>query len=409
MRSQCRSRLTRRDFLHRTAGSAVAGVMTATLLDLAIDRSSFAAEGDKAAANPAAARWPDFRNGVDLRGLAAGPLSATPTLKWERPTEDGCKSTPAIVDGRAYLATLSGELLCLNLADGALQWTYKSLVATDPKTFIPGFSSPVTVSGDVVLCGDEEGGLHCVERATGAARWKFDAGGLIVGGATVRGDRVLCGSHSQFLYSVDLKTGEKHWEFDAQGPINGTQAFDGEFTFVTGCSEPVLYVVDTRTGKQETQIKLDDLLIATPALVDGILYFGTSEGQVMAVDWKAGKTVWAFQTRQPREVHSAPAVTADRVIIGARDKSVYCLDRKSGQQQWTFSTRAGNDSSPVVVGDRAYIGSGDKFLYGLELTTGRELWKYSAGVSFADSSPAVAGGRMLACTEGPQGRILCFG
>lgn len=386
--------IRRRDLLFRTLGGAVLAGLAGPL------------PADTAATTDS---WPDFRNGRNLRGVAGTALSPQLKLLWERETADGCQSTPAILDGRVYVAQLSGELQCLNLADGVPQWTYKSQESTDPKTFIPGFSSPVTVAGDAVLCGDEEGTLHCVDRQTGHSRWRYEAGGLIVGGAAVIDQRVICGSHSQFLYGLNLATGELLWEFDCKGPVNGTQAYDGDLTFVSGCSEPVLYVVDTRSGQEHSQIKLDDLLIATPALVDGVLYFGTSEGLVLAVDWKANQTLARFQTRQPREIHSAPAVTDDLVILGARDKSVYALDRKTLQSRWSFSTRAGNDGSPVVVGDRVYIGSGDKFLYGLNLADGAEVWKHNAGVSFADASPAVAEGRMVVCTEGPSGKILCFG
>lgn len=402
MCSQRRSPLTRRTFLAATAqrASAAGLAMLAATCDL---------PGADSPASAAADSWPNFRNGLDLRGVAFSPLSAVPELKWERETADGCKSTPAIVEGRVYAGQLSGELQALSLQNSEVLWTYRSLEPKNPKEFVPGFNAPVTVSGDVVLCGDEEGKLHCVDRKTGQGRWVFDAAGLIVGGASVIGDRVICGSHSQFLYGISLDQGEKLWEFNCRGPVNGTQVFDGDLTFVSGCSEPVIYVVDTRNGAEHAQVPIDDLLIATPALVEGVLYFGTSEGLVLAVDWKAQKTLAKFETRQPREVHSAPAVTSDRVIIGARDKGVYCLDRQTLEQQWVFNTRAGNDGSPVVVGDRVYIGSGDKFLYGLSLVNGQEVWKHSAGVSFSDASPAVAEGRMVVCTDGPAGKILCFG
>jgi outer membrane protein assembly factor BamB len=397
------SHIDRRQFLH-SAAVAAAGSSCLT----AVARHARAAEGD-AGLVAASSSWANFRNGTSLRGIAGTTLSPTPSLIWERETADGCKATPAIIGGRAYVGLLSGDLQALDLRTGEPQWTYKSLVTDNPKTFIPGFSSPVTVTDDCVLCGDEDGTLHCVERETGEQRWVFATESLIVGGATVIDGRVVFGSHANFLYGVDLRSGEKLWEFDTKGPVNGTQVFDGPLTFVSGCSEPILYVIDTTTGQEHSQVPLDDLLIASPALIDGILYFGTSEGLVLAVDWKARQTVWKYETRQPREMHSAPAVTDKLVIIGARDKSLYALHRDKGTEAWTFTTRAGNDNSPVVVGDRAYFGSGDKFLYGVSLANGVETFKYNAGLPFADASPAIGEERLVVCTEGPLGKILCFG
>jgi outer membrane protein assembly factor BamB len=367
---------------------------------------------DATAANsvfPPKGSWPNFRNGLDLRGVAETTLPENLSLLWEREVADGCVSTPAIVVGRAYVGTLSGDLLCLDLADGKEHWKYRTLVTTDPKTFVPGFNSPVTVTQDYVLCGDDEGTLHCVDRTTGAKKWTFNSEGLIVGAASVVGERVVFGSHSQYLYGLDLGTGELLWKFDAQGPINGTQAFSGKHTFVTGCSEPVLYVVDVETGQQAARAPLEDLLIASPAIKDDILYFGTSEGLVLALDWQKQQTVWKFEMAQKREVHSAPAVTEDLVIIGGRDKTVYALDRKTGEKRWTFATRAAVDNSPVVVGDRVFFGSEDKTLYAVGLKDGVERWKYSAGESFGECSPAVGEQRLVIATSGPPGRILCFG
>ncbi|MCA9056356.1 MAG: PQQ-like beta-propeller repeat protein, partial [Planctomycetaceae bacterium] len=233
MRSQRPSKLTRRKFLQGASTTVVAGVVL-----------SGVAQGDDSAARSPGASWPNFRNGPDNRGIANSLIPPSPALLWEQETTDGCKSTPAIAGGRVYIGQLSGALQSLHLQTGEVEWTYRSEQTDDPKKFIPGFNGPVTVTSEVVLCGDEDGTLHCVDRRTGAARWTFETEGLIVGGATVVGDRVVCGSHSQFLYGVNLRTGEKLWEFDALGPINGTQAFDGDFTFVTGCREPVLYVVD---------------------------------------------------------------------------------------------------------------------------------------------------------------------
>ncbi len=363
----------------------------------------------KGASFPPSDSWPNFRNGPDLRGIAQTKLPKSPKLVWEKEAPDGCQSTPAIVDGHVYVGTLSGYLHCWTLREGRELWKYASKETSDPKAFIPGFSSPVTVTERYVLAGDEEGTMHCIDRKTGQKKWQVDTEGLVVGGASQIGDRVIFGSHGQVLYCVQLESGETVWTYDVQGPVNGTQAVAGEFTFVTDCGSPVLYVINTTTGKQETKIPLKDLLIATPALRDDVLYFGTSEGLVLAVHWKEQKEVWSFEMDQGGEVHSSPAVTDDHVYICGPDKSLYCLDRRTGKKVWKFSTRSGNDNSPVVVGDRLFFGSGDRNVYAIRLKDGSEQWKFNAGLPFKESSPAVAEGHLVICTERAGGRILCFG
>src|SRR5690606_24199155 len=126
-----------------------------------------------------------------------------------------------------------------------------------------------------------------------------------------------------------------------------------QYTFVTGCDQPILRVVDIETGQQHSEIPLDGLLIATPALFEDILYFGTDKGIAFAVDWQAGKNIWQYaDSNRPFEINSSPAVTDDLVIIGSDDKRLHAIDRRTGERVWAFQTRASIDGSPVVSGDR---------------------------------------------------------
>jgi outer membrane protein assembly factor BamB len=183
----------------------------------------------------------------------------------------------------------------------------------------------------------------------------------------------------------------------------------GQYTFITGCDKPVLRVVDTTNGTQVEEAALDQLLIASAAVVDEILYFGTDEGAVLAYDWKQKKALWTYSVpNREQQIHSSPAVQGDVVVIGSRDKHLHAIDRKTGEKKWTFQTRAKIDGSPVIARDRVFVGSADKFLYGISLVDGRELWKHSVGQAIS-GSPAVGEGHLVIGSESSSGRILCFG
>lgn len=359
--------------------------------------------------------WPNFRNGSDLRGIATTTLPEKLELLWELPTHDGTSSTPAIANGKAYVAVLSGHVFCLDLRTGEEQWRYRTIENDDPEEFAPGFNAPVTLSAAAVYVGDEDGMFHALDRRTGGLLWQFQSEGEIKGGATVLpGDggttpeRVMFGSHDGRLYCLNAESGEKLWEFDALGPINGSQAIDDQYTFVSGCDKPFLRVVNITSGEQHAEVPLEGLLIASPALVEEVLYFGTPDGEVMGLDWRNQATQWTYKDpNRGQEIHSSPVVTDELVVIGSRDKRLHALDRASGEERWSFETRGPIDSSPVLVGDRIYFGSADRSVYAVNLQ-GEEVFKYDAGQRIS-GSPAVGEGHLVIGCEGPDGKILCFG
>ncbi len=321
---------------------------------------------------------------------------------------DGVTSTPAIVGEYVYVATLGGLILCLDLESGDVKWEYSSVDPDEPSNFPPAFIAPLTFANQTLYVGDDTGVLHAVDAESGERRWKAQLDSDIVGAAGVVGDRVVCGCSAGFLFGFHIEDGSEVWKFSTQGPVNGSQAFDGDFTFVTGCDKPILRVVDVTSGEQSQEVMLNGLMIASPALHNGILYYGDDSGRVLAIDWKAGVNIWEYEPDSRAEVHSAPAVKDDYVIIGSRDRNVHCINRRTGEPIWVFPTRGPVDPSPVIVGDRVFIASADKNIYGLRLADGAEVWSYNTGERIT-GSPAVGRGRLVIGTEGSAGRILCFG
>lgn len=378
--------------------------------------------------------WTSFRNGPQLRGIADSDLPEDPELLWEVTTTDGTRSTAAILEGRVYIGTLGGYVLCLSLDDGAEIWRYRSIESEDPDEFAPGFNAPTTVSAEAVFIGDEDGVFHAIDRQTGEQLWTFPTQGQIVGGATLLPEeRVMFGSHDGRLYCLATGTGDDVWQFDTLGPINGSQAVtpgDGEgtdtgtggaarvngsqpvagrYTFVTGCDKPVLRIVDTAVGEEVTDVPLESLLIASPALAGDVLYFGTDSGEVIALNWRRQSMDWVYQDPvRTHQIHSSPAVTEEVVLIGSRDQHLHCIDRATGERRWAFETRGMIDGSPVVVGERVFFGSADRNLYGVNIADGSEAWQYPAGQRIT-GSPAVAEGRLVIAADAPQGKIFCFG
>jgi hypothetical protein len=62
-------------------------------------------------------------------------------------------------------------------------------------------------------------------------------------------------------------------------------------------------------------------------------------------------------------VESSPAVANGIVYIGSNDKNLYAIDAATGKEKWRFATGDWVDSSPAVANGIVYVGSNDKNLY----------------------------------------------
>lgn len=351
------------------------------------------------------ASWASFRHDLSQTGVATTTLPDKLEKLWEVELGEQILATAAIVGDFVYVPCLSGELVCLEKATGKRVWAYKSVEVVPANSFAPGFKSSPTVTDDSIYLGDEEGVFHAIDRETGKGKWKFTTGGEIYSSAAVTEGQILFGSYDNNLYCLNLD-GTEAWKFATQGYVHCAPAVAQGTTFIAGCDEH-LRMIDVQSGKEVGELKLESYLIASPTVIDDILYVGTYRSEVVAVDWKSKKIIWQYQGGDG-EYRSSTAVTEDLVIVGGRDKLVHAVQRKTGKKVWTFATKSKVDSSPVVVGDRVFVGSNDGNLYELSLKDGKERWKFNAGKPIS-ASPAIGEGVLVIGSESRDGKVYCFG
>jgi outer membrane protein assembly factor BamB len=105
---------------------------------------------------------------------------------------------------------------------------------------------------------------------------------------------------------------------------------------------------------------------------------------------------------------SSPAVSGDVVYFGSGDHNVYALDARTGQLRWTFTTGNVVHASPAVVDGVVYVGSWDRYLYALNARTGAPIWKFQTGddtviynqVGIASSAAVDNGTVFFGCRDG---------
>ncbi len=109
-------------------------------------------------------------------------------------------------------------------------------------------------------------------------------------------------------------------------------------------------------------------LQASPVIVNGILYIGSTDGKLYALNAKQWEIKWVFNAGSA--IRYAVAVSGGRVYFSSRDNNVYALNAESGDLLWQFKSKSWMDAPPVIFDGRVYIGAFPSKIYLLNAITG---------------------------------------
>jgi len=136
---------------------------------------------------------------------------------------------------------------------------------------------------------------------------------------------------------------------------------------------------------------------SSPAVVDGLVFIGSSDKKIYAIDLQNGRQVWAYETTDA--VEAAPCVIEGMVFVGSSDGFLYALDAKDGSLKWKYETAGqilGSANWTRSPDGRLWIlvGSYDNKLHCVDSTNGRAVWVYETG-NYINGSPAVDDGKTV--------------
>ncbi|WP_432762670.1 PQQ-binding-like beta-propeller repeat protein [Anaerolinea thermophila] len=147
----------------------------------------------------------------------------------------------------------------------------------------------------------------------------------------------------------------------------------------------------------------EDEIRGGPAFENGLIYVGSYDNNLYAVDATDGKFVWKFPTEGG--IVTRPAFGEGLVIFGSEDHRIYALNSRSGKIAWTYPTEGPARGSPKIAEGHAFVGSDDGFLYAINLTSSRLVWKYDTGGPVR-STPFIANDLIFFGSE--TGDLFCM-
>jgi outer membrane protein assembly factor BamB/tRNA A-37 threonylcarbamoyl transferase component Bud32 len=300
---------------------------------------------------------------------AVKPLSrekSEVSAAWKFECEDEIRGTPAYFGGSVFIGAYDNNLYSLNATSGEFIWKF----ATEGGIVC----KPSVFEGNIYI-GSEDQRLYCINARSGQEIWSYYANGPIRSSPYIAEGHIFIGSDDAYLHVVNALTGRRVFRVDAGSAIRSTPIMVGEQVYF-GTEEGDLFCIDLH-GDVKWRFKAKRALTSSPVHANGIIYVGSVDTLLYALDAKSGYILWRY--RMSKASISTPFVTENYVFTGSVDSHIYCVDIHSSREIWNFATENQVTSSPITYQDSVYCGSVDGAMYCLELHTGRMRWKFQTG------------------------------
>jgi len=245
--------------------------------------------------------------------------SATGHSRWNTRLNGEVLAPAAISERLVAVRTVDGKLHALSPADGHELWTTEQQV---PRLSLRGTASPV-ISGDLVLCGFDNGKVVAVSAADGALQWE----------ATVTPP------HGRT-------------ELERLDDIDSPVRVSGRDVYAVGFQGKVaMLAIDTG----QVWWSHEDSSYRGLILDEDTLYLADADGVVTALKARTGAEVWQQKTLLHRGL-SPIAVMDDTIVTGDFQGYLHWLDKASGALAARVSTGGGRISTqPLVIGDMVVV------------------------------------------------------
>lgn len=245
---------------------------------------------------------------------------------------------PIVTADRIILATFDGELIALSRAGRFLPG--EDWMRDDIEGAIVGGA---VLAGDRLIFGTTERRLYARSPANGGpvGNWPLDGlrlDGEIWARPVVSGGTVFVATMDGAVHAFDVASGEERWAepFDAGGAIAEMALIDGsgtefpELLFVPTLGSRV-WLVDPANGRAVYQpLAAGAWVWTTPAVADGVAWFGDFGGRVHALDLASGDMRWTVPYDTESKVKARPVLIGDTLIVGDEKGYVHFLDAATG-------------------------------------------------------------------------------
>jgi len=165
---------------------------------------------------------------------------------------------------------------------------------------------------------------------------------------------------------------ELAWTYEANAAIEPTLVLADSVLYL-GSMDGYIYALDLAKGKKLGRKKVR--MSATCAWQEHKLIVARRYGKetLFCHDLTTGKDRWVIDGG---DIQSEPLLAGEWIYVAAQYKHVDRYHLATGDKSWTFSTTAQLHSSPALSQSMLVVGSDDGTIYALNAETGESRWTF---------------------------------
>ena len=324
----------------------------------------------------AAHRWPILAALMIVVLLVAGGCtgrSLYSTTVWAAPV--------FLNEDTVALGTQTGHIIIGDITTGVEQG--RCITGEGRNGVRAVYGTPVINDGSI-YAGGFDGVLYAVTPATllpdseAVCSPYFQADSAIVGGPVITPEgTILFGTEGGTLYALDISNGRALWTFEAEDGIWGTPVLGDGLVYI-GDLNGVLHAV--RLGGASGAAGVEawrheaGAAIGSVTLEDGVLYVGSFDRNLYALNASNGAPVWQAPFTADNWFWAAPMILDGRVFAPSLDHNLYILSASSGVPiNDPVRTGGAIRSNPALVGDRIIVANEEGETWWIDPITGLGL------------------------------------
>ncbi len=305
---------------------------------------------------------------------------------------------PAVGGGRVYVADARGRVVAVNADNGRVVW--------ERDTKLP-FSAGPDLEGDRLVLGTSSGLAVALSSSDGHELWRAQLSGEVLSVPRHSGaGQVVVHTLDDTITALDAANGSELWRASYPAPfltLRGSSApAVAPGAILVGLSGGKLIKLDPTDGTPLWEVtvtpprgrselaRIADV-DADPIVVGNLVFVGTFQGDLAAVDLDSGAILW----RRQLSSHAGLAATTGDLFVTGSDDQVWAADPAGGAGRWRQERLKNRQlTAPALIGDRIVVGDLQGWLHLIAQDDGRLVGRTRVAKQPIAARPVVAGGRI---------------